>query len=571
MKTIIQSIALVALVLFTTSVSAQKKRTIDFVGGARSFISNNKISAQDSLPDSVSIKRNTGGYALIDLGVDIRPNKHTEIMGMFRIRNNYGGFWGAGVTFDVRQLWLKGVIGNVVRYQLGDLNLKQTPFTLYNHQADRTDSLPAIFKLQSNIIAYERFYRGNTWRQQGANVDFGFKFAKYAKSLDVMGYITRLQASNFTTIPDRLMSGVSLNLTQSEHFKIGYNGFWAFDVKGTIPDSNAYKNTVNTINMTLAFDVKDNKLEVKGEAGKSHEQSNNSLGRATFDDYFAYGHAKFAMPAQHLDVAIGGMAVGPDFRSVGTQSKNINYDATSNYYNRYGNAQVTRPTDLMDMVSNYNIYTTSVKAGLMPINPIYNNVLPYGIATFNRKGFFAKANYKTANGILIRAEQYVLSEIRGQGTMALKNFMQTKLTSEFEINKLVGFKRLFKVQLGANIQNTKRTSDVEVEDVSLRTIQYQAGLELEVLPKIDILAGVIALNSKGNEFVAERNSFSTIEYFENAQYDLNQRLVAFGARCRFNEQIYLCAMYQMSHYQDNLNVLPDYDINQFSLIYNMTF
>ena len=76
MKTIIQSIALVALVLFTTSVSAQKKRTIDFVGGARSFISNNKISAQDSLPDSVSIKRNTGGYALIDLGVDIRPNKH---------------------------------------------------------------------------------------------------------------------------------------------------------------------------------------------------------------------------------------------------------------------------------------------------------------------------------------------------------------------------------------------------------------------------------------------------------------------------------------------------------------
>lgn len=570
MKIHILSLAL--LLLFATTVSAQqKKRVVDFVGGARAFISNNQLSAQDSLPDSVSIKRNTGGYALIDLGVDIKPNKSTEIMGMFRIRNNYGGFWGAGVSFDVRQLWLKGIIGNVVRYQLGDLNLKQTPFTLYNHQADRLDSLPAIFKLQSDIVSYEKFYQRNTWRQQGANVDFGFKFSKYIQSLDFTGYLARLQASNFTTIPDRLMSGVTVGLAQSKYFKIGYNGFYVFDVKGTIPDSNSYKNNVHTINLGSAIDLKDNKLELKAEMGKSNETSKLDIGNSSLSDYFLYTQAKFSLTEQHLDFSAGYMNVGPDFRSVGAQSKNINYDATTNFYTRYGNAQVTRPDGLMDVIANDNLYTTSVKAGLMALNPIYNNVLPYGIATFNRAGIFAKVNYRSPKGILVQAEHYNLSEIRGQGTFKLKKFTQSKLLAVFEINKLAGFKRLFKVQLGTNIQTSKRKSDLELETVDLKSVQFQAGFELEVLPKIDLMAGIVGIHTKGNDFMAERNIFSEIEYFSNTQYDLNQRLLAFGARCRFSEQIYLSAMYQMSRYKDNLKTLPDYDINQFSLIYNMLF
>ena len=133
---------------FSAGLFAQQKKTIDFIGGARSYMSNSAINVQDSLPDTTTLKRNTGGYALIDMGVNIRPNDKTEIMGMFRIRNEYGGFWGAGVSFDVRQLWLKGIIGNVLRYQLGDLNLKQTPFTLYNNRVQLMDSLPSIFQLQ---------------------------------------------------------------------------------------------------------------------------------------------------------------------------------------------------------------------------------------------------------------------------------------------------------------------------------------------------------------------------------------------------------------------------------------
>ena len=52
----------------------------------------------------------------------INPNESTEILGMIRINNQFGGFYGAGVTFDVRQIHVKGVAGKVLRYQIGNID-----------------------------------------------------------------------------------------------------------------------------------------------------------------------------------------------------------------------------------------------------------------------------------------------------------------------------------------------------------------------------------------------------------------------------------------------------------------
>ena len=570
MKKLKLHLSIFLLLLVCIQVYAQQKRTVDFIGGARSFMTNNRINVRDSVPDTTTIKRNTGGYALIDLGVKIKPNSNTEILGMFRINNSYGGFWGSGVSFDVRQLWLKGIIGNTVRYQLGDLNLKQTPFTLYNHHADNIDSLPTIFNLQNQIISYEKFYTKNTWRQQGANVDFGLQFSKILKEINFTGYITRLQATNFTTIPDRLMGGGTVNIVQSKHLNFGYNNFSVFDVKGTVLDSNQYTNYVHTVDAGYTTNIKNNILEIRAEAGKSiSEYSQDSTSR--LKDYFVNAFAKFSIPKQHLEFVLGYLNVGPDFRSIGAQSKNINYNSVLNYYNRYSNAQIARPVGLMDVINNANLYTTSVSSSLLPANPIYNNVLPYGIATFNRIGAYLKVNYVSPSGVSIRAEHYNLSEIRGQGTFKLKKFMLTKLIAQIEINKLAHFERALKIQLGANMQSTNRTSNVEVEKVDLKNLQWNAGIEYEVFSKIDILLGYVAINTKGNDFIPDRNMSSKVVYFTNTKFNLMQQVAGAGARYRFSDKIYLCAMYQEAQFKDALKQSPNYNLKQFALIYNMTF
>jgi hypothetical protein len=249
----------------------------------------------------------------------------------------------------------------------------------------------------------------------------------------------------------------------------------------------------------------------------------------------------------------------------------VNYSGTPNFYNRYGNAQQLRPIGLFDFITNDNLYNSGVSTALQPINAVYNNVMPFGIATFNRAGVFGRINYHSPKGITINAEHYSLSEIRGQGTFQLKNFTQSKISSEFEINKMDGFKKRLKFQLGANYQTTDRKSSFEGENVKLTSLQYNAGFELEILPKIDLLTGIIAMQTQGNDFVADRDEFSTIANFTNEKYDLSQQIIAGGLRCRFSEKVYLSAMYQTTKYNDALKNNPNYGFNQFAILYNMLF
>ena len=562
---------LVLFLFFVASLQAQQKKTVDFIGGARSYMSNSQLSVQDSLPDTTTLKRNTGGYALIDLGVNIRPNDKTEIMGMFRIRNEYGGFWGAGVSFDVRQLWLKGIIGNVVRYQLGDLNLKQTPFTLHNNRFQLLDSMPSVFQLQQNIISYEKFYTNNTWRQQGANVDMGLSFNKYVQSIDVNAYITRLRATDFNAIPDRLLGGFTIAIKQTARRSFGLHKVSTFDLKGTVLDSNMYSNNVTTVFAQQEVFIKNHLSTFKLELGNSVAKYSHDALAPVLKDYFIHAHMHVVAPNNKWESTLAYLNVGPDFRSVGAQSMNINFQASTNYYNSYANDKLSRPLSIMDLVRSENIYTTGVTSNLMRPSLAYNAILPYGLATFNRVGAYWKASYNGFKSVGLQATVYKLSEVRGQGTTQLKQFLQAEVQSTFKLHELMSTKKPFLFQAGFRLQNTQRTGRVAVEDVDLKSLALQAGCTYEFAPKLQVIGGLIWFQSKGNDFQADRNVYTTVDYYTNQKMDVAQQMTALGLKCNFSPKSYITALYQSVNYKDKLLVMPDYTMNQFLLIYNMTF
>ena len=87
---------------------------------------------------------------LTDLGFKINPNATTEILGMIRVKNDLGGFWGSNVAFDVRQIYVRGVAGNVLRYQIGNIDYKLTPYTFYNHNPDMLISGQGVLKMKED-------------------------------------------------------------------------------------------------------------------------------------------------------------------------------------------------------------------------------------------------------------------------------------------------------------------------------------------------------------------------------------------------------------------------------------
>ena len=122
------------LLLISSSVFSQENEKKFWVSGAaRGIFYLDELNSED---DSLTAPKAEYGHTLLDLSANIRPNSNTFIRTTLRVRNEYGGFWGSGITFDVRELYLKGLIENSVRYQIGDMDYKLTPFTFYNNDED---------------------------------------------------------------------------------------------------------------------------------------------------------------------------------------------------------------------------------------------------------------------------------------------------------------------------------------------------------------------------------------------------------------------------------------------------
>lgn len=563
-------------VLFATLIAnttlGQTGPKVRFTGGARSIISNADIQVNDTIPDKTTAKKAVAGYALVDLGFNISPNKNTEILGMVRINNKYGGFYGAGVAFDVRQLWVKGIIADVVRYQLGDINLKQTPFTLYNHNEDQLIGQPAVFQLQRDIVNYETFYKSNTWRQQGLSLDWGLQFNKFVKELNVNAYLTRQNATNFSNIQDRLFGGTTIDLMQSNHLSIAYNLASLFDVKGTALDTNVFSNIVNTMNFRYNNKIGKLNAQLQGEFGNSRYHYSIDTTAPTLIDYFMNPTFSLSPDSKQWEAELGYLNVGPDFRSPGAQSKRVDYNAQSNFFNRYKQTQVDRPLNYGDITGNSLLYRTGINPKLMAYNPLINNVLPYGQATFNRQGLYLKAKYNSRNEkIQSEFSHHQLKEIRGQGTTALKSFAMTRLQMGANLGKYLHWDREAKLSASACYQSTQRTGKFAFESVDLTSFQTGMGAEFELLPSMDLMIGYTALQGKGNDLFSDRNGFTEVIDFSKYNVDLNQTVTAAGIRFRFGEKAYLAGLYQQSNYQDKMHSFNNYKINQWMVVYNMTF
>ncbi len=564
-------ISLMALIGQGVQAQSQKERKVTFVGGARSSMTDNHMMVSDTtlVNDTTTALRNQGGYALIDLGVRIMPNSQTEILGMFRIRNGFGGFWGSGVSFDVRQLYVKGIIAHAIRYQLGDINLKQTPFTLYNHHADALDSLPAVFALQQDIVRYEKFYTQNTWRMQGAHVDGGLSFSKAIRELNFDGFLARMNATNFTSVPDRLMGGASLELVQSKALKFRYTVNRVFDVKGTIPDSNLFQNTIHSLQGAYNNVLKNMPYQVSIEAGKSAYRYTHDTLAPILSDYYLHANAHLNIPRYHLRLGLGYLNVGPNYRSLGAQSKDIHYDAVPNYYDRFTNAQIQRPIGLMDVISNDALYQRTINSKLATPNLIYNNAMPYGIATFNRAGLYANMQY--TKQMHASVSYYRLNEIVGQGTSALRNFSVLKAQATMPLHTWFNFKKKLELQLGTQWQDVKRKGLYEVDNVDFKSRHAQIGLRYEVYKQIDLMGAWLYNTTRGFDFTTERNEFTEVIYFNRHNFNLNQQILAVGTRYNFTPAIYLAVFYQQQQYKPMNGTEASYRIGQFNILYNMLF
>lgn len=556
---------------------------VQFNGLGRTLLSNTDIDGNVLESDTGTTRRFTDGEFLLDLQMNATPNEKTEVQTILRLRNEFGGFFGAGMTVEVRELWARGIIADVVEYHVGDMDLALTPYTFFNFNEEAMVNEAAAFTPLRDVIHYEQFYHnGNTRRVQGAKLNFGLKFANVLRDFDAMAFIARVRGTDFLTIPSRYTSGGQAMFTtrtlggkpNGMMASGGLNYVYTFDDRQVGELTTGIGNQVFTGNWDarLLQNEKYN-LHFVGESGVSEiVNRNDSTELFSASDVFVDLGLKFTIPKHKLAFTGAFFDVGPDFFSIAAQSRRIDLTNEKTYYDRLGVDQAVRQMSLFDMTRDRALYTFELSDRLMPYDPRFSNTLPYGTATPNRRGFRLGVEYGEETDVIeSRLDAVFASEIRGQGTNELKNFTLIRAAANFNLHRYFDFSRKLRLTAGYQYEDTQR-GGLAVEQIELTSNLIDLGIELELFSGFELLVGSKTLMADGNEFVPRIDEFNVVRDFPTVfRAEDREQLLATGIKYTFKDGVYLTIQYHRFTSAKGDNNPNDYNLNQVFVLYTMTF
>jgi hypothetical protein len=552
---------------------AQDKKV--WVSGAARGVHFDDSYKNNTEPDTVTAAGLQSGHTMVDLGLNVMPNDNLHVIGMLRVRNDFGGFWGSGTTFDVRQLTVSGVLADVIKYQLGDIDYRLSRYTFNNNTALINRNMGVISSVPLQQTRYDLFYGDeHTWRQQGASLDFGIEADKYVKEIDLNGFISRTRISDFSMRDDRLFGGGSMCLQTFRGLKLGAEYVNLFDYAGTSNNTIFLRNPVYTGMAEYGREGKRYNYRLAMESGRSSLRWEGDQNAPEIEDFFY--DIQFLMELKKLgaDFRVAYRDVGHQFRSAGAQTMQINFDNVVQAYSLIGNGdQVRRGLSMMDLYRDASLYRTQIREGLMVFDPRYDNATPYGRATPNRKGLDYTFNYLDKNErFRLTLSQELLQEVVGQGTEELRRFNTIHLSANVRVDKFMKIKNhLIEVGVAYMNQQTQRTSDFDFENVLLNTNFVNINLRVNLFGNLDFLSEVRSWKSFGNESIAIRDTYSRVINFSEYNIDYYELMNGFGLQYCFSENQRLSFMWSNFSWTDDLNISDNYRINTFNVFFTMDF
>lgn len=555
------------------SISAQNDQ-LKFNAVSRTFQKNNKLQEEDT----VNADRTSSGYTLMDLGVNINPDRKTEIQAIIRFKTDLGGFFGDGTELDLRQIRVKGTVKEVVNYEVGDLYLKLSPFTLYNENVEGAINEATVFSdIRRDIANYENLNRDNFWWQQGAHIDFGLEFEKVIHQMNVDGFFLRNRGTDFISVPNSFYAGGRINIQQSKNLGFKLNYINLFDDGASVNSEQETRNPVASTEIDYTYNGSGFDMLISGEAGLSKlifiprasvDSADIVIDPDDYQDVFFDFNSIWKHKKNGLQAGLGYRYVGPEFYSAGAQSKRINFSQNPTTFTGVNNNPFSpRGIGLFDLTRDANVYNPVITRQLMAYDPRLSNAMPYGVATPNRKGLNLALGYKSKGDIVHTSfKASVLSDVVGEGSPEKRKFKVLRLGLDLNINKAIDWEKSIVFKTGIQHESTKRNDSLGVD---LKSSLIDVGLDIEVFKQFDLLLGAKRLRSKGKEFYFARDQFNQLGLPAAMDIDQSETLYGVGLKYRFNEKIYLTAQNHFFSFANKKNAEQDYGFNQVFILFNM--
>jgi len=570
------------LTIFFLTVSFALKAQTDFSlsGLGRVVVTDNRLDGNIIKNDLATPNKGVSGYILFDLKPTLKVNKDLTANAILRVKSPFGAFFGDQVAFEFRQFQVLGKINKNIDYQIGDINVEMTPYTVYAFPEMYNQFESEVHKIRRNIVNYENFVIGNAWRLQGvqgfANLPLG---STGTNSLYINVFGVRTNATNDANIPDRILVGTRVLYKLSNIFRLGGNYVGMEDIKLKSAIVN-YVNHVYTGDAKLSLNSDAFGLDLKGETGMSSYnysriQDNKS---ASYNDYFYDVNAAATVKKAKFKIYGGYRNVGPQFSSPSAQTRRINITANPGLFptvlgNTTNRIDITNGPTLYDRFTQENIYNRAINPVLYPFLPAFNLIFPYGDATPNRSGITAGIATDTSSKAInaeIRTDFY--NEIIGEGVPEKRKFTGVRGGIVVDVQRIFDLGRRISVNYGLKYEKSTRGGGAAI---NFKSTLIDVGGSVEVLKKVDLLVGAKLLAAKGTEYLTVRDQFNLITAsnsfttFPVYTVDFTQNVYTVGARIRFAELSYFTVNYNISTYNSKITSQFDYNIRQFFVNYTL--
>ena len=555
------------LMLLPILVQSQVKSKLWYDGNTRVILNRDALEGTLKDIDTVSTRSNGGGSTILDLGFHFTPVDDIEIFSEIRLKNDFGGMWGNKNFVELRRLSAKGIVNNKIAFSIGDIYLKQTKFTLYNYEQELSQYEPSVFKFYRDYVNYENYYQSNYHRLQGLQTNFSYNMYNFIEQLDFDAFTARIRGVEWLGKPELLMLGGSAIVKLSNKINLGSHYVNTFEVLSSSNGTVAYYNPVLNTQISYSGSLNDNPYKMLFEGGFSKRGwDGDSLAPEVKGNFMqASIHSKRIKG----DLDLGFRYVDSDFRSMGAQTRRIQYNNTTTTYPYYSNNYTKRKVSLLDVISDPNVYNQNLSTSLMSYNPVYSSVSPYGDATPNRIGFTAKiSNMNITDFFSANIQTQYFTEVIGQGTTQKRMLNKSAFHSTLLLDKLLSLKKSIIIEGSMNLETVNRGGE-DFEKIDFNSILYSGSISYELIKNLKIIAGAKVFYAEGNEFIAERDKYDQINDYSNNIYDSKETILIAGLQHYFTDDIYFTMQYNQFNVLDKTNTYDEFSLGRLIFMFNM--
>ena len=555
------------LMLSPILVQSQVKSKLWYDGNSRVIFNRDALEGTLKDIDTVSTRSNGGGSTVLDLGFHFTPVDDIEIFSEIRLKNDFGGMWGNKSVVELRRLSAKGIINNKITFSIGDIYLKQTNFTLYNFQQDLSEYEPSVSKFYRDYVNYENYYQSNYRRLQGLQTNFSYSMYNFIEQIDVDAFSARVRGVEWLGEPELLMLGGSAILKLSNKINLGSHYVNTFEVLSSSNGTVAYYNPVLNTQISYSGLLNDNPYKMLLEGGFSKRGWDGDSLSPEINGNFIQASIHSKKIKSELDLSF--RYVDSDFRSMGAQTRRIQYNSTNSTYPYYSNNYTQRKVSLLDIMSDPNVYNQNLSTSLMNYNPMYSSVSPYGDATPNRIGFTGKiSNMNLTDFFIVNVQTQYFTEVIGQGTNQKRMLYKSALNSIFLLDKLLSTKKSLILEGSMNLETVNRGGE-DFEKIDFNSVLFSGSISYELIKNFKLIAGTKVFYAEGNEFLADRDEFDQINDYSNHFYDTKETILIAGLQHHFTDDIYFTMQYNQFNILDKTNTDDKFSLGRLIFMFNM--